>query len=432
MRNHKISGVILATVTSRWRLLAIVWIFAAAVAGCRRSEPPQTAEAPGEHDFALSIRPVSAPAAGESGQSQLTTSSRGVILSWLERQDATATLKFSELSSGTWSQPRTVASNDNWFISDADVPTVLRMSDGTLVATTYPAVDPLIEAYDLRLSYSRDEGKTWARPFSPHHDGTKTQHGFGSLFELSPGRLGVVWLDGRDQELNKTDPLGGSMDVFFAAFDPSWKQTAESSIDARVCECCQLATTVTADGPVVAFRDRSDKEIRDIHVTRMDQGVWTPAVRVHADEWRIDACPVNGPALSSRGRTVAAAWFTAAGDDGHAYAAFSDDAGRTWGEPIRLDDGTSLGHVDIELLDDGSAAASWVEFSNQRAQFRVRQVKPSRERSKPIVIAGEGEGRVSGYPHLARRGSELVFAWTESGGGGAASQRVQAAIGTLK
>ena len=59
---------------------------------------------------------------------------------------------------------KTIASSENWFISDADVPTVMRMSDGTLVAATYPSIDYQLEAYDLRLSYSKDEGKTWSRP----------------------------------------------------------------------------------------------------------------------------------------------------------------------------------------------------------------------------------------------------------------------------
>jgi hypothetical protein len=152
---------------------------------------------------------------------------------------------------------------------------------------------------------------------------------------------------------------------------------------------------------------------------------------VHADNWRIEACPVNGPALAARGRTVAVAWFTAAGNDGHAYAAFSQDAGRTWGEPIRLDDHTSLGRVDIELLDEGSAVATWVEFANERAQLSVRQVKPSRERSKAVVVAGASDRRVRGYPRLARAGKDLVFAWTESGDG-PGPQQIKAAVGKMK
>jgi hypothetical protein len=401
--------------------------------GCRRDTAEKPASPPPvEESFTLALEPATAPAQIESGQAQLTSSPRGVVLSWIERKDPSATLRFSERASGAWSPPKTVASNDNWFISDADVPSVLRMSDGTLVAATNPSIDVRIEAYELRLAYSRDDGKTWSAPISPHHDGTRTQHGFGSLFEMPGPALGLVWLDGRDQDANTTDPQGGSMRLYFTSFDKGWKQSPETVIDARTCECCQTAAVMTDDGPLTAFRDRTEQEVRDIQVARLEGSKWTPAAPVHRDNWTIDACPVNGPALSAKGRSAAIAWFSAAGGDGHAYAAFSADAGRTWSAPIRLDDDTSLGNVDIELLDDGSAIASWVEFTSERAQFRVRLIKPTGGRSKPIVVAGSGEARVSGYPRIARQGRELVLAWTESGGTGPASQRVKVAVGTLK
>jgi len=405
---------------------------------CRQTEPAKQAP-PVESALNISIQPVNLPAAGDSGYAQLTASDRGVILSWLERTDDSATLKFSELAADAWGPVTTVASSSNWFITEADVPAVMRMSDGRLVATTYPSVDPEIEAYDLQLSYSRDEGRTWSKPVTPHHDRKKAQHGFASLFEMPDRALGMVWLDGRTMEQETADPQRGAMSVYFASFDAGWKQTAESSIDARVCECCPTAATMTADGPIVAFRDRTNEEIRDIHVARLDRpstsqeaaGTWTAGAAVHADNWRIEACPVNGPALAARGRRAAVAWFTAAGNDGHAYAAFSQDAGRTWGEPIRLDDHTSLGRVDIELADDGSAVATWIEFANERAQLSVRQVKPSGERSKAVVIAGADDHRVRGYPRLARAGKDLVFAWSESGNG-PGPQQIRAAVGKMK
>ena len=405
------------------------------IAACGRTEPPAPVTGaenpPGDAAWAVKVDPLQLPVAGQAAQPNLTVSSRGVMLSWLEHRDATATLKFAERAGSGWSPARTVASSEQWFISGADPPMVMRMSNGTIVATAYPVIDVRLEAYDLRLSYSRDEGQSWSRPVAPHHDATRTQHGFATLFELPDQALGLVWLDGRDQELNKTDPEGGAMGLYFASFDRNWKQTAEEMADARVCECCQTTVAVTDDGPVVAFRDRSPREIRDISVTRLEQGKWAQARPLHVDGWQLDACPVNGPALSARGRQVVAAWFSATADEGHAYAAFSTDAGRTWGEPIRLDDAVSLGHVDIEMLDDGSAVASWVEFVNQRAQLRIRQVKPSGGRSVAIVVAGTGEGYVAGYPRLARQGDELVVAWGETTSDGVSSQQVKAAVARM-
>ena len=411
------------------RLLAIILIVSVLMA-CRGAEQKAAAPAPAaEPAFNLAIQPIAPPVQGTSMQPQLTASERGVVLSWLEQNDAAATLKFSELTGDAWAPGKTIASSEKWFISDADVPTVMRMTDGTLVAATYPLIDYQLEAYDLRLSYSKDEGKTWSRPIAPYRDKTKTQHGFATLFEMPEKSLGLVWLDGRDMDPAKPKE-DGAMNVYFASFDSSWKQTAESSINARVCECCQTSVATTADGPIVAFRDRTADDIRDIHVTRIEQGKWTDAVSVHDDKWKIDACPVNGPAVAARGKDVAVAWFTALDDNGKAYAAFSHDSGRTWGSPIRLDDESALGHVDIELLDDGSAVATWVEFANERSQLRARKVQASGERSKAIVLAGEGDARVSGYPRMAKRGTDLVFAWTESSGPG--TQVVKTAVGKMK
>jgi hypothetical protein len=392
------------------------------IGGCRK--PPSAAEG-NQPDLGATFAELAVPATAGSAHPQLTASPKGAILSWLDQGESMTTLRFSERANGAWSEPKTVASGSDWFITNADVPSVLRLKNGTLVANWYPSTDELLEAYDTSLSYSRDEGKTWEKAFSPHHDRTKTQHGFVSLLELADGGLGMVWLDGRDQELNSTDPLGGSMALYFASFDASWKQSAESVVNARVCECCQTAVVMTADGPLTAFRDRSSEEIRDIRVSRLESGKWSPEIAIRDDNWKIDACPVNGPALSARGRQVVAVWYSAPHDMGRAFVAFSQDAGKTWGTAIRLDDVASLGRVDVELLDDGSALASWVEFSD-RSHFKVRRITASGQRSAAVEVPGAG--RVSGYPRMTRAGDELILAWTETDGG----QQVKAAIGRLE
>lgn len=394
------------------------------VAACSRTSETSSSDRPS--DLGVTLAPLELPAGAGSAHPQLTSSTKGAILSWLDQDDTTTTLRFAERTGAAWSEPGTVASGSDWFITTADVPSVLRLKNGTLVANWYPTTDAAIEAYDTYLSYSTDEGKTWAKAFTPHHDKTKTQHGFVSLLELPDGGLGMVWLDGRDQELNTSDPLGGSMGLYFASFDSSWKQTAESIVNARVCECCQTATALTGDGLITAFRDLSGDEIRDIKVARLESGKWSPEISVHDDNWKIEACPINGPALSARGQQVATAWFSAPGDNGRAFVAFSQDGGKTWGNAIRLDDEASLGRVDIEMLDDGSAIASWMEFAGGRSHFRVRRVSPSGQRSPAVDVPGAV--RASGYPRMTRSGNELILAWTETEGG----QQVKAAAGRIQ
>jgi hypothetical protein len=399
-------------------------LFCLVLAGCSR--PSETSSSDRPLDLGVTLAALELPTSAGGAHPQLTSSARGTILSWLDQNETTTTLRFSERSAGVWSEPRTVASGSDWFITTADVPSVLRMKNGTLVANWYPTTDAAIEAYDTYLSYSTDEGKTWAKAFTPHHDKTKTQHGFVSLLELPDGSLGMVWLDGRDQELNTSDPLGGSMGLYFASFDSSWKQTAESVVNTRVCECCQTATALTVDGLLTAFRDLSGEEIRDIKVSRLERGKWSPEITLHDDNWKIEACPINGPALSARGNQVAATWFAAPNDNGRAFVAFSQDGGKTWGNAIRLDDEASLGRVDIELLDDGSAIASWMEFAGERSRFKVRRISPSGQRSAAVDVPGAV--RASGYPRMTRSGDELILAWTETEGG----NQVKAAAGRIQ
>jgi hypothetical protein len=185
-------------------------------------------------------------------------------------------------------------------------------------------------------------------------------------------------------------------------------------VDTRVCECCPTAAAVTSAGPIVAFRNRSDDETRDIYVSRFVDQSWTEPVPVHNDGWHLDGCPINGPALKAKGRDVALAWFTAPNDEGHAFVAFSRNAGETFSPPVRVDEVGSLGRVDVELLSDGSAMVSWIEFADKRATVMVRQVDRSGRRSAATTVTALGANRNSSYPRMARHGNDLLFAWTAS------------------
>lgn len=189
---------------------------------------------------------------------------------------------------------------------------------------------------------------------------------------------------------------------------------------------------MTSDGPIVAYRNRTEDEIRDIYVSRLEKGKWTEPRPVHADGWKIPACPVNGPMLSARGRNVVLAWFTAAGGDGRTMVAFSNDAGRTFTAPVRVDDSGSLGRVDVELLADGAAVVSWIEVTDKRAQFRVRRVEPTGARSASTVVSELAGTRASGYPRIGSAGGELLFAWTETANGQTHVQTAVARMTDLK
>ena len=370
------------------------------------------------------IEPLASPAGSDTAEPQFTSEGERTILSWLELAGPHATLKFAERTASGWSEPRSVAAGDDFVINSADVPSVRALADGTLAAHWLQQDGPDPESYKLRLSWSKDGGRTWSAATSPHHDAVQTQHGFAALFQAPGAGLGLVWLDGR--AIKPDAPEGvGNMGLRAAVFEQDGKQRSETLVDARVCECCPTAAAATSEGVIVAYRNRSAHNVRDIYVTRLVNGRWSTPTLVHADGWRIAGCSVNGPAVSARNRDVVVAWFTAKGGQGHTFAAFSHDAGRTFGTPVRVDDTSSLGRVDVEILEDKSAVVTWIEFANQHSQFKVRRIEQGKRPGAAVAIAEAGGTR---YPRIARSGNDILFAWTETENG---SPRVRTARASL-
>jgi hypothetical protein len=358
---------------------------AAAQQAARPSFTVETLKPPSEKD-------VAAP--------QITVGGGKMLLSWLERRGEKTTLKFAERTPAGWSEPGVVLESEHLMVNFADVPSVRALPDGSLVAHWLAMSGADHGAYDLEIASSRDNGRTWSAPATPYRKGGKAQHGFASFFSVGKD-VGLAWLDGPE----------GAM-TLRAATAPGAK--SDMLVAPRVCDCCPTAAANTADGPIVAFRGRTAAEIRDIFVTRLDGKAWSPPVLVHDDGWKINGCPVNGPAISARGRDVAVAWFTMQSAQGRAYVAFSSDAGRTFRAPIRVDDTGSTGRVQVELLADGTTAVSWIELGTGPSRLRVRKVTAGGTRGMPADIAA---GLGTQFPRMAAANGELVFAWTENSRG---------------
>jgi hypothetical protein len=367
------------------------------------------------------VREMVSPAGAGSGQPNLTVSSSGqVYLSWIERLgEGKFSFRFSvreaDKESDGWSSPRVIAEGSNWFVNWADFPSMVALPDGSLAAHWLVKSGPGTFDYDVTISRSFDGGKTWGKPFVAHRDGIKTEHGFVSLFAAKDGQLAAVWLDGREMTTGGKDDHGhghGNMTLRYVKIKRDATLTDEAVLDARVCECCQTSAAMTADGPVVVYRDRSDEELRDISIVRLSAGKWTGARPVHRDGWKLDGCPVNGPSVSASRKRVAVAWFTAVNDKSRVKLAFSVDAGESFGEPIIVDDGNPVGRVDTLMLDDGSALVCWLEKMEGGGAVRLRRVKPDGKTDPAVTVAPSGTARSNGFPQMARTGNTLVFAWT--------------------
>ena len=356
---------------------------------------------------------IQSPALPGSEAPNLSVAPDGrLLLSWLEPVSPKGyALRFSIREKQGWSAPRTITSGTSWFVSGADYPTVAFLQDGTMAANSLIATNLDLEAYNTSVFLSRDDGKTWSKPVQIHRDKKIRQHGFVSFVPAPEGRLGAVWLDGR--QLSKTNE--GDMALFYTTIGKDGSIRGETTLDTRVCECCQTSAVAISDALLVVYRDRSPKEVRDISVVRLANGKWSTPAMVSKDDWLIDACPVNGPAISASGNNVAVAWFTVVNDKSRVNVAFSTDGGKSFGKSIIVDDDNPQGRVDVVSLASGAAIVSWVGKGNPRSDVRIRQIELNGTTGATQIISGNTGVGAGAFPRIERSGNELFAVWTAPG-----------------
>lgn len=358
---------------------------------------------------------VESPAGPGSRTPRFAAADGRVLLSWQTIGTAdTTTVRFASLRGETWTKTRTVVSSPALFANWADYPSVVSLGGDTLAAHWLQYNGPGTYAYQVRLALSRDGGATWSQPIIPHETETQTEHGFVTLLPRSGG-LEAFWLDGRAYE-------GGTQEMSLRTtrIGVDGSLGRETVLDSRTCDCCQTAAAVLGDTIVVAYRGRSREEIRDIEVVRRIDGEWTEPVRVRADDWRIDACPVNGPAMAVVGDQVLLTWFTAAGGEARVYGAMSMDGGGSFGPGFVVDDGQPIGRVAVVPLADRRFAVAWVEALDSSAggaEVRVRLVSADGTMSPSAAVARGVAGRASGFPSLVELEGDLLVAWTDTDAG---------------
>ncbi len=376
----------------------------------------------------------------QGGEPNLFATENGeMYLSWIEYQGGSSvSLLFSKLEDDQWSNPQTVASGDDWFVNWADFPSLVayKGESASLAAHWLQKSAEGTYDYDVYISQSHDGGHQWSHSFSPHRDGVSAEHGFVSLLPLSNDRIFATWLDGRktkeptidiesdrpgfgdyfeshDHGSNDHGHGSGPMTLRSAVFDKNGKLYDEAELDGQVCDCCQTSAALSDKGLIVAYRDRSEDEIRDISIVRQVSGRWTKPLSIYNDNWRILGCPVNGPSIVADGNVVAIAWFSMADEQPQVKVAFSNNSGANFLPPMRVDEGDPLGRVDIILLSQSEAIVSWLEQIEDKAVIKMGKVNQQGIVGKSVTATTSNASRQSGFPVMAKRDEDIILAWTE-------------------
>ena len=368
------------------------------------------------------VQDLVSPASHNSAFPQLAEDGKGgVYMTWIEtlKDGAGHRLRLAHRKEGgVWSEASTVQEGKTFWRNWADFPGVGVFPDGSVMVHWLARSGEGTYDYNVNARISRDGGKTWGEPFLVNTDGKKAEHGFVSFAPTLRG-LAVVWLDGRETKGMSHDAAdhsagGGAMTLRFAEFLSDGSRVREFVLDSKVCDCCQTAVVNTPKGLLAAYRDRSDNEFRDISLVR-PEAVKPEPRDFSKDGWKINACPVNGPALASRGDIVSSAWFTMGGGKARVKAAVSNDGGDTFSPPIEVDATFPTGRVDIAMLPSGISLLSWLGRGQGGAEIKAAFLGTDGALRPAFKVAAASLSRAAGFPRLELSGQEVVFAWTEVG-----------------
>ena len=347
-----------------------------------------------------------------NAQPSLVSGEGSLSLSWIYSNEGNrSTLNFSQLKEGKWTNTQTMATGSNWFVNWADFP-AHAINENLILSSYLKKSDSGTYTYDVILSLQKLSGEKVKEDFLLNTDGVKAEHGFVSIIPNHNQGFFITWLDGRNTVDKDLDGYHKPMTIRFAEITNKGDIIDESELDSATCDCCQTSIAVTNKGPVVVYRDRSDKEVRDIYIARKINGIWGVPTPIHNDGWEINGCPVNGPKVASNSNNLAISWFTVSNEKPTVNLSFSKSNGASFGTPIKINDDDAIGRVDVAFLNPQEVLVSYIEGDDVGTYLRIKKVSIDGKVSAPITISKIDGGRNSGVPQLEILDNEAFIVWT--------------------
>jgi hypothetical protein len=183
-----------------------------------------------------------------------------------------------------------------------------------------------------------------------------------------------------------------------------------------VCFCCKTSVTPTTDNGVVAlWRHIFPDSVRDIAATVLGRKPGSPptVTRVGADNWKIAACPDDGPAsVVSASNVVHAVWPTAVSSRAKGIFFSSSTGDLNFAARQRVDGGDAAGtaHPQIALVDANTVAVVWDEALGDESRVVLRRYNlrtSTWQDAEPLTNSADGI-----YPVAAGVDGDLLVAWT--------------------
>lgn len=262
------------------------------------------------------------------------------------------------------------------------------------------------------LSASDDGGKGFIKPVTISEKANEARH-YQSKLAVSPsGKLYVFWHDDRDHP-EGSQGAGNALYVATPESGGDLGHLPNRKVADEQCECCRIAVAFdTAGSPVLLTRFVYPGNIRDHGIVkpgsdRARASIW----RVTFDDWKIEACPEQGPAIAigADGR-YHIAWFSQGSVRQGLFYAHSDDQGRTFEKPLPFGESERLaGHPDVIVLGQRVVLA-WQEFDGSETQVRAMESRDGGRSWLPTRTLARTASEAD-YPFLLSDGERLFLSW---------------------
>ena len=259
---------------------------------------------------------------------------------------------------------------------------------------------------------SIDNGASFTRPRPITADTTSQR------FEVAgvdpSGRVFAAWLDKR----NVASAGAAGRAYPGAALAYAWEDGVADFGDTAValdntCECCRIGLAFAGAGrPAVAFRNIFPGSVRDHAVVTFQDGKTPgPVRRVSVDDWKIEACPHQGPSLAiAPDGSYHVAWFTDGAARKGLFYARADSADAPFSAPRALSKPDRQPARPYLLASGGALHLVWKEFDGTKAVVRWQVSHDSgRQWTEARTVADTEDA--SDHPMLVADHQRVYLSW---------------------
>jgi len=265
-------------------------------------------------------------------------------------------------------------------------------------------------ASDLFLSRSLDGGRSFELPLRVNDD-RPISHSFEDLAVAPDGAVLVAWIDSRDGAKQTATWLA-------RVTERGSKLEHVTRLPAgETCVCCRVSVSAgPGEAAAVMWRKVFPGDVRDMVVSSSTDGgrTFAAAALVHADRWKITACPHRGGSIATDGRgRLYAVWYTeGSGDRPDLLLAVAPD-GRRFGAPRRVHTATGSvpDHARLAVDAAGRGVVVWEDSTAVRRRILLRSIGDGGRSLGPVQILSQAIK--AWMPDVAVARDGFVVTWHE-------------------